>query len=137
VCIVVLDSQRKVFIDSNQSINSQSPSYPSLTHSPSHLLSQLIVTTYNARRCRFSSCLPHSYVPLFSRYGSDLTPSVGGFVLLLLVTLSVPIIKSIHLLVVDFSDGGVRAATIGVFGACYEGIAARSVYSTQSHYMPS
>jgi hypothetical protein len=66
----------------------------------------------------------------------ELTLLVGGFVLLLLVTLSVPIIKSIHLLVVDFSDGGVRAATLGVFGACYEGIAPRSVHSTKSSCMP-
>ena len=56
--------------------------------------------------------------------------SVGGFVLLLLVTLSVPIIKSIHLLVVDYGDSGTRAASIGVFGACYEGISAGSVHPT-------
>ena len=67
---------------------------------------------------------------------TELTRIVGGFVLLLLVTLSVPIIKSIHLLVVDLSDGGVRAATIGVFGACYEGIAPRSVHSTHSAFEP-
>lgn len=58
--------------------------------------------------------------------GNDtLTPLVGGFVLLLLVTLSVPIIKSIHLLVVEFGDSGTRAASIGVFGACYEGLSGR------------
>jgi len=68
--------------------------------------------------------------------GTALTPLVGGFVLLLLVTLSVPIIKSIHLLVVDFADGGVRAATIGVFGACYEGISARSVLFAHSSLEP-
>lgn len=60
--------------------------------------------------------------PHTSSLRPGLTTLVGGFVLLLLVTLSVPIIKSISLLVVDFTDGGVRAATIGVFGACYEGI---------------
>jgi hypothetical protein len=54
--------------------------------------------------------------------------AVGGFVLLLLVTLSVPIIKSIHLLVVNFGDSGTRAATIGVFGACYEGLSSGYVH---------
>jgi hypothetical protein len=55
-------------------------------------------------------------------------PTVGGFILLLLVTLSVPIIKSIHLLVIDVGTTGVRAATVGVFGACYEGFKTGLVY---------
>jgi hypothetical protein len=74
--------------------------------------------------------------PFLTCLETDLTLLVGGFVLLLLVTLSVPIIKSIHLLVVDFSDGGIRAATLGVFGACYEGITPRSVHSTPSSFEP-
>lgn len=136
VCIVVLDSQRKVFTNSNQSINSQSPSFPSLlihhlTHLY-HLLSQLTMLAGAAFPAAFLTRMSFATTCL----NTKLTPIVGGFVLLLLVTLSVPIIKSIHLLVVDFSDGGVRAATIGVFGACYEGIAARSVPSTQSPCVP-
>lgn len=66
---------------------------------------------------------------------TELTLIVGGFVLLLLVTLSVPIAKSIHLLVVDMENSGVRMATFGVFGACYEGVAARLVRSTHSSFV--
>ena len=59
---------------------------------------------------------------------TKLTFSVGGFVLLLLVTLSVPLIKSIHLLVIDLASSGARVAALGVFGACYEGVKGRSVH---------
>ncbi|WRT65784.1 uncharacterized protein IL334_002733 [Kwoniella shivajii] len=52
--------------------------------------------------------------------------TLGGFLLLLLVTLSVPIIKTIYLLQVRFAGNGGAASTslganAGVFGLCYEG----------------
>ena len=46
--------------------------------------------------------------------------SVVGFILLLLVTLSVPIIKSIFLLHIDTAKE-LRVANIGVFGECIQG----------------
>ncbi len=45
---------------------------------------------------------------------------VAGFILLLLITLSVPIIKTIYLLNIE-SVGGSTAANIGVLGECYKG----------------
>lgn len=134
MCIVASEFERKVcYINIHQSTAQVLPILlilliliQSLT---SHLPLLVVIITHNARWCRFHSCFPHPYVLTFSSR-TELTSIVGGFVLLLLVTLSVPIIKSIHLLVVDFGDGGggVRAATIGVFGACYEGIAPRLVF---------
>lgn len=45
---------------------------------------------------------------------------VAGFILFLLVTLSVPIIKTIYLLKIEY-PGGSTAANIGVLGTCYRG----------------
>jgi hypothetical protein len=59
---------------------------------------------------------------------TELTLLVGGFVLLLLVTLSVPLINSLHLLVIDLASSGARVVSLGVFGACYEGVQGRSVH---------
>ncbi|WWC68554.1 uncharacterized protein I206_102483 [Kwoniella pini CBS 10737] len=52
--------------------------------------------------------------------------SLGGFILLLLVTLSVPIIKTIYLLQVRIKQGNSIGSTslganAGVFGLCYQG----------------
>ncbi|WWC88079.1 uncharacterized protein L201_002983 [Kwoniella dendrophila CBS 6074] len=52
--------------------------------------------------------------------------TLGGFILLLLVTLSVPIIKTIYLLQVRFERGNVTGESslgvnAGVFGLCYQG----------------
>ncbi|OCF75086.1 hypothetical protein I204_03935 [Kwoniella mangroviensis CBS 8886] len=52
--------------------------------------------------------------------------TLAGFILLLLVTLSVPIIKTIYLLQVRFDRSGTTGSTslganAGVFGLCYQG----------------
>ncbi|WVQ65015.1 uncharacterized protein L199_003185 [Kwoniella botswanensis] len=58
--------------------------------------------------------------------------TLAGFILLLLVTLSVPIIKSIYLLQVRFDRSGTTGSTslganAGVFGLCYQGGQATAV----------
>ncbi|ORX35234.1 hypothetical protein BD324DRAFT_83649 [Kockovaella imperatae] len=45
---------------------------------------------------------------------------LGGFIMFLLVTLSVPIIKTIYLLKIEY-PGGSTAANIGVLGTCFKG----------------
>ncbi|WWD16418.1 hypothetical protein CI109_100844 [Kwoniella shandongensis] len=48
--------------------------------------------------------------------------TLGAFILLLLVTLSVPIIKTIYLLhITNSGSSGALAANAGVFGMCYNG----------------
>ncbi|KAK1927613.1 hypothetical protein DB88DRAFT_507690 [Papiliotrema laurentii] len=46
--------------------------------------------------------------------------TLAGFLLFLLTTLSVPIIKTIYMLKIKY-PGGATAANVGVFGICYKG----------------